>query len=152
MLATVDPAVGFGASTRTILLRSCDIAGCQSITLWQNRPSDLELDDIARGFSYHCGSASDTLAQFRGLAISLRAPSGDYLIANSPFRHLQEPRHDAAPLPGRNQEVSADSCDGPLDFMDAFALATDERHRALRVNFRPKCDSASNFDPTPIRR
>ena len=48
-------------------------------------------------------------------------------------------------LAGRNQEVSADSCDGPLDFMDAFALATDERRRGLRVNFRPKCDSASNF-------
>ena len=50
-------------------------------------------------------------------------------------------------LAGRNQEVSADSCDGPLDFMDAFALATDERRRGLRVNFRPKCDPASNFDP-----
>src|SRR5215831_20699400 len=98
MFGAVDPAVGFGASTRIILLKSCDIGGCQSITLWQNRPSGLELDDIARGFSYHCGSASDTLAQFRGLAISLRAPSGDYLFANSPFRHLQEPWHDAAPL------------------------------------------------------
>src|SRR5215472_5584284 len=101
MLGAVDPAVGFGASTRIILLGSCDIAGCQSITLWQNRRSGLELDDIARGgFSYHCGSASDTLAQCRGLAISLGARLREInLIANSPFRHLQEPWLDAAPLP-----------------------------------------------------
>ena len=50
MLGAVDLAVGLGASTRIILLKSCDIAGCQSITLWQNRLSGLELDDIARGF------------------------------------------------------------------------------------------------------
>jgi hypothetical protein len=36
--------------------------------------------------------------------------------------------------------------------MEVFALSTDERRRGLRVNFRPKCESASNFDPTPIRR
>jgi hypothetical protein len=33
----------------------------------------LSLTTLRRGYSYHCGSASDTLAQFRGLAISLRA-------------------------------------------------------------------------------
>src|SRR5438874_9533615 len=98
MLGTVDPAVGLGASTRIILLRSCDIAGYQSITLWQNRPSGLELDDIARRFCLPCGSASDTCSVPRARDQPACAPSGDYLIANSPFRHLQEPWHDAAPL------------------------------------------------------
>src|SRR5215467_9458356 len=66
-----------------------------------------------RGVFPTIGSASDTLAQFRGLAISLRAPSGDYLIANSPFRHLQEPWHDAAPL--RSPRLCPDPPPPPVD-------------------------------------
>src|SRR5215468_5958787 len=66
-----------------------------------------------RGVFPTIGSASDTLAQFRGLAISLRAPSGDYLIANSPFRHLQEPWHDAAPL--RSPRLGPDLPPPPAD-------------------------------------
>src|SRR5215467_7448569 len=113
MLATVDPAVGFGASTRIILLRSCDIAGCQSITLWQNRPSGLELDDIAMGFSYHWVGERHTCSVPRAGDQPARAPSGDYLIANSPFRHLQEPWHDAAPL--RSPRLGPDLPPPPAD-------------------------------------
>jgi len=58
-----------------------------------------------------------------------RAPSGDYLVANSPFRHLQEPWHDAAPLrlPCRvaTKRYPPILATGHSIFIDAFA--TDER-------------------------
>ena len=98
MLNAVDPTVGVGASTRIILLGSCDISRCESIYLMAKSPFQvLSLTTLRGGFSYHCGSASDTLARSRALAIGLCAPSGDYLIATSPSRHLQEAWQDAGP-------------------------------------------------------
>src|SRR5215471_15809903 len=129
MLGAVDPAVGFGASTRIILLGSCDIAGCQSITLWQNRLSGLELDDIATGsFLRLRVGERHTCSVPRARDQPACAPSGDYLIANSPFRHLHEPWHDAASL--RSPRLCPDPPPPPAD------LAGRSSRRALG---QPEC-------------
>ena len=89
----------------------------------------LRTQHVASGVARQwAASASDSLAQFRGLSISLRAPSGDYLIANSPFRHLQEPWHDAAPL--RSPRLCPDPPPPPAD------LAGRRLRRALG---QPEC-------------
>ena len=98
MLGAVDPAAGFGVSTSIFYSEVAISLGVNPPSYGKVALQVLSLTTIARGFSYHCGSASDLLSSDGWLAISLRAPSGDYLIANSPFRHLQEPWHDAAPL------------------------------------------------------
>ena len=49
------------------------------------------------------------------------APSGDYLITNRPFRHLQEPWHDAAPL--RFPRLCPDSPRLPLTWPDGARVA-----------------------------
>src|SRR5262249_41611554 len=60
MLGAVDSAVGLGASTRIILLKSCDIAGRQSITLWQIALQVLNFTTLRGGFVVPCWSASGT--------------------------------------------------------------------------------------------
>ena len=74
MLGAVDPVVGFGASTRVILYSEVAISlGVNPLPYDKIALQVLSLTTLRGGFSYRCGSASDTLTRFQGLAISLRA-------------------------------------------------------------------------------
>src|SRR5215469_5519349 len=107
-------------------------------TLWQNRLSGLELDDIARGvFLPLRVGERHTYSVPRARDQPACAPSGDYLIANSPFRHLQEPWHDAAPL--RSPRLCPDPPPPPADLAgrrSRCALGQPEC-RVLRPRRRP---------------